>query len=432
MRFGKSNEWWNGNRILSDQGSSYTATSSRMTKIASVLVFCVFQWIYVGTVIPRSMAFQMLPYPRPSVRIPRNLVSQRFSNVQKNNDGDDNVVANSAAVIELTHPSTGCNVTLVGVVHGSASSSNDVAKTLERNDVDVVVLELCASRFADMRRDMELNTNSDDGMYMPQKLNQTMDKFLRLVAMTVDRKGLASGIATFIIGGVSLVQSIVSGFSPGLEFRTAIDHIKRSNGDIILADRDVTETLKRVGHIPKVSVDILRRSFRGDISLLVSESQSLSNALGGSNDERFCDHQINMVKALTNTRDMQLDLARSMLSPALTISTFSSALVVFKPPLVQAVDASEVSVSQMLTSGCTDLIMSVIVLILFYIFLAIPTSRVIISERDQHLANGIRTACHALVDESVKVSCEQNNQHIVAVLGMLHVNGVARHLLEDE
>jgi len=378
----------------------------------------------------------MLPYPRPSVRIPRNLVSQRFSNVHKNgnhdNDGDDNAVANSAAVIELTHPSTGCNVTLVGVVHGSASSSNDVAKTLAQRDVDAVVLELCASRFADMRRDMELNTNGDDGMYMPQKLNQTMDKFLKLVAMTIDRKGLASGIATFIIGGVSLVQSIVSGFSPGLEFRTAIDYIRRSNGDIILADRDVTETLKRVGQIPKVSVDILRRSFGGDISLLVSESQSLSNALGGSNDERFCDHQINMVKALTNTRDMQLDLARSMLSPALTISTFSSALIIFKPPLVQAVDASEVSVSQMLTSGCTDLIMSVIVLILFYIFLAIPTSKVIISERDQHLANGIRTACHALVDESVEVGCEQNSQHVVAVLGMLHVNGVARQLLQDE
>ena len=51
----------------------------------------------------------------------------------------------------------------------------------------------------------------------------------------------------------------------------------------------------------------------------------------------------------------------------------------------------------------------------------------IVSERDELLANGIEAACK----EAVKKSRDNSNSpgRVVAVLGMLHMNGVAARLL---
>ena len=55
---------------------------------------------------------------------------------------------------------------------------------------------------------------------------------------------------------------------------------------------------------------------------------------------------------------------------------------------------------------------------------ALPASRVILRERDDRLAQGIRDACHVATRKA------PNGGRVVAVLGLLHVNGVAQRLLD--
>jgi predicted RNA methylase len=69
-----------------------------------------------------------------------------------------------------------------------------------------------------------------------------------------------------------------------------------------------------------------------------------------------------------------------------------------------------------------DLTSSTFVLALGYVALALPATRVILCERDDQLTEGIRAACRA----------SPNGGRVVAVLGLLHVNGVASRLLTSD
>jgi hypothetical protein len=62
-----------------------------------------------------------------------------------------------------------------------------------------------------------------------------------------------------------------------------------------------------------------------------------------------------------------------------------------------------------------------------YTVLAFPFSKVIIHERDVYLAEEIRKACGSILDSSGGL----RESRIVAVLGLLHVNGVAKQLLDS-
>ena len=78
---------------------------------------------------------------------------------------------------------------------------------------------------------------------------------------------------------------------------------------------------------------------------------------------------------------------------------------------------------------------SAIVLILGYIFLAIPVGKVIIHERDDQLAKGIAAACNEIaINQCNNDDGNHDNTRakgrVVAVLGLLHVNGVTKRLLE--
>ena len=57
-----------------------------------------------------------------------------------------------------------------------------------------------------------------------------------------------------------------------------------------------------------------------------------------------------------------------------------------------------------------------------YVGIALPASRVVLSERDDILADGIWAACRNAVPDG----------RVVAVLGLLRVNGIAHRLLCDK
>ena len=65
---------------------------------------------------------------------------------------------------------------------------------------------------------------------------------------------------------------------------------------------------------------------------------------------------------------------------------------------------------------------SLLILSFFYLGIALPAVKVIVTERDDILTQGIQEACQK-AGEGGKV---------VAVLGMLHINGVAKRMLSED
>ena len=192
-----------------------------------------------------------------------------------------------------------------------------------------------------------------------------------------------------------------------------------------------------------------------DASRIARESTSLTCAIGG--DDAIRPHQINMGESLTRSKEVRDDLLRLTLPPAIGISVFTNVLSqAFQAAILAAsvIPASNANVnsdvvammsySSLLASYTwNDALMeigtSVVILALSYLFVVLPAAQVIISERDDQLARGIDTACK-VVSQRVAASTAQDrsngddtstcNARVVAVLGMLHVNGVAKRLLD--
>lgn len=77
-----------------------------------------------------------------------------------------------------------------------------------------------------------------------------------------------------------------------------------------------------------------------------------------------------------------------------------------------------------------------IVFITLFVLLALPLTKIMLTERDQQLARGVRDACHIVHRNRVSSSAigdDTNNESIsvvVVILGLLHVNNVAKKLLQ--
>jgi len=95
-----------------------------------------------------------------------------------------------------------------------------------------------------------------------------------MVTKTMQSRGWLTGVDAAVLGGVSRIQTALSGFDPGLEFITAIEYVMEQNRtgsggvrpdtsnntrsgkrscDLVLADQSVDETLRRVGSLPSES-----------------------------------------------------------------------------------------------------------------------------------------------------------------------------------
>ena len=117
-------------------------------------------WLVVAPV--SKVSAWVPPASVPSFSLHRDgLTTPLLSAAASNNDDDDDASSNnnnadnasSGCSVEFTDPATGCEVVLVGCFHGSQSSARDVQDVLTRKTTHVVVLELCANRFSDLRRD---------------------------------------------------------------------------------------------------------------------------------------------------------------------------------------------------------------------------------------------------------------------------------------
>lgn len=334
---------------------------------------------------------------------------------------------------EFLEPETNCKVVLLGVLHGSSSSASDVKMLLNGEQTDVVVLELCASRLADLRR----------GEAMPKSNGplSAVQRFVSMVARTKEKKGFPTAIAAFVLGGASGLQTALSGNKPGLEFTTAMELAESTDGcDLILADQSVDETLRKMGSLPSVSFTMIKE-FVEKMDWRESygqEAYNLRTAIFGDGSMN-ANEQVQLGPFLFRNPEVKNDLVRLTIPPLILAGLTAKVLVVVLDLIFGAEVATEVNVfalsqdvslssqdiSRILLGELGELVSSVAVLVVGFILLALPAVRVILRERDEYLERGIRAACRLAASKS-----KSDQGRVVAVLGLLHVNGVAKRLLD--
>ena len=119
-------------------------------------------------------------------------------------------------------------ITILGTAHVSRASAEKAQELIESQAHDVVCIELCPSRF--------------NAMTDPNALAK-MDLF------DVIRSGKASMVtASLALGSYQQRMAEQLGIEPGLEMKTSIKHAKELDLPIVLIDREVGTTLKRVYH----------------------------------------------------------------------------------------------------------------------------------------------------------------------------------------
>ncbi len=120
----------------------------------------------------------------------------------------------------------GSRITLLGTAHVSRASAEKVKELIEGGEYDAVAVELCPSRY--------------NSIVDPDALAK-MDLF------QVIRDGKASMVAASLaLGAFQQKAAEQMGIQPGAEMREAIDCAKAAKLPVLLIDREVGTTLKRI------------------------------------------------------------------------------------------------------------------------------------------------------------------------------------------
>ena len=215
--------------------------------------------------------------------------------------------------------------------------------------------------------------------------------------------------------------------------------------------------------IPTISLDLFL-SFFGiesarESSLTFADipyySRSLTGAIWGYDDIAKINSasQVNMGRVLLRDKSAFKDLSQLMLSPLLAVTIVFLAMNMMSSSSSQEsidvavqsttnidlfnVQVSRVSIENACTYFLSEFVSSAAVLLFGYVFLAIPLVRIIIHERDDQLARGVAAACQQVCANTEQKQNDAQerlgnmNKRVVAVLGLLHVNGVTERLLKD-
>jgi len=397
-------------------------------------------------------------------------------------DGDPNGNAHTTKpYLEIHHSPTNTQIILLGCLHGSTSSAKDVEHLLyySQPQTDVVVLELCPARYKDLIKYMMIRRDNDTGA----NAGGGGSNFVRMVSNKIEARGISAGIAAAVLGGASGLSSALSGFEPGLEFITSIEYVQNRNNnslnsrnknsqndddqgktnsescDIILGDRMVDETLRRVGSLPKVSLgmwnNLRNNKWKWNETHYAEDATVLSDAVFGNRELREADLQVDMRRVLTRNREVVLDLLRLTLPSFLLLQLITLLLTFSDAYLISTVNDNSVSLGNvdmsmnmlvdlslsmsradwvhLATDFGMELLTSIVLIGVGYISLALPAVRVILSERDNQLVEAIEAACEVAAEKQrgLKGSKETDRRaRVVAVLGLLHVNGVAKKLVK--
>lgn len=120
----------------------------------------------------------------------------------------------------------GTRYTLLGTAHVSKASADEVGELIRSGEFDAVAIELCPTRY---------QTMTDP------------DAMARMDLFEVVRSGKAGMVAASLaLGAFQQRVAEQSGIEPGAEMRTAIREAKKADLPVMLVDREVGTTLRRI------------------------------------------------------------------------------------------------------------------------------------------------------------------------------------------
>jgi hypothetical protein len=330
-----------------------------------------------------------------------------------------------SAWVQFLEPRTQVEVVLVGVFHGTSSSAEDVQAAMTSSKVNVLVLELCASRFADLQqRQQEIQkrqrVEGEIEEIGTKKVSKSWaERYTRMILQTMQRRGVATGLAAALLSGFTSLQNGMSGFTPGLEFMVALQHCDTQSDesssiidgtDIILADQDVDETLRKLGDLPFSASEVFvwerqedgqrqRRSLFSIRDECFLHAATLLRAVFGMTPNDTKIPQVHLPSALLRNKSAITDLFRLSLSTVLLISIVSQAIAV----AMGTNDGNGISTyaGPSSTFSSTNAIDTLFVAWIGHLFASglilavgalasIPVVKVILTERDEILTRGIQ------------------------------------------
>ena len=129
------------------------------------------------------------------------------------------------------------DIVLIGTAHVSAKSSQEVQQTIRRVKPQTVFVELCPTRAQRMLMNESFASNK-----------QTDIEFLKdaLGSLLSPGAQIQQEMLHIALRGLYRVLGSI-GMDPGSEFRVAMAEAKRIKAQIILGDRDIHDTMRRLG-----------------------------------------------------------------------------------------------------------------------------------------------------------------------------------------
>lgn len=363
----------------------------------------------------------------------------------------------------LRHKATGGNVFIVGCVHGSEASEEDVTMVIEGQAPAAVVLELCESRYTSMQQE-EINqavlqaqqeearraSKAGRSSAPPPSPNKALAHLAklgaRLHAFSLEF-GLTQTVLVALLSSSAEVQRVLTSGKgargrAACEFRTSMELAEARNLAVILGDQDLSVTLGRFkkglhpwwGNKEEGEEEEAQGPFRA-----VTELASIRDALLGPADlpssqrvevlpllftqVRYLKEIIKVLvpvgvvvmvalRVVESMGDMALDSLNHLLPASTLLTSLLTATASSSQPVGEVVAASSSVLDGELVSNVGWGLLNLGMLLYF-----MSINRYILVERDAFLADSIAQAV-----------AQYKGKNVAAVVGLLHGNGVARHL----
>lgn len=138
--------------------------------------------------------------------------------------GEHNIQTEPLQTVKVNH----CNITLLGTAHVSKASADKVQELIATGNYDAVAVELCPSR---------------------HKVIVNPDAMARMDLFQVIKNGQASMVAASLaLGAFQQRMAEQFGIEPGAEMRVAIKDAQTAQLPVLLIDREIGTTMKRIYH----------------------------------------------------------------------------------------------------------------------------------------------------------------------------------------
>jgi len=337
-----------------------------------------------------------------------------------NNKNVIDFVQNEGPVIRFTVQKYNTRVHIVGCIHGSPTSSSYVEKVMNEVNPNAVIVELCEKRYKSLKEDKEIIDN-----------NQIIETNPEKEILSINNVGFLVYCLSILTYSQRTLKII-----PGGEFITAMREAEKRNIPILMGDEEVEKiisSLKNVGNI---------KSFISNPFSIIETIKSMTFSITGNHQfVEFGKNDIknsqwlNILPAFLREKNLVRDtflLMSPSIIPVLIVSTIATYLIEnyesfpFSNYFMNSVDNDTTDYLYQLGDILANIFTFYWALVVVNIF------RYVIVERDRIIAARIKNACEQISKEKNNDQDQDQTKDIVCVLGMLHCNGVAKYLLDDE